>query len=73
MTSNYSIVYYTDSKQSPIYVREHSKRQLMNALLNDTQFLAKHIVMDYSLLCGYDEDTKELVIGIIGMVLISLH
>jgi len=56
----------TDSKQNPIYVRNHTKLVLMNALMEDTQFLARHKVMDYSLLCGYDEDTKELVIGIIG-------
>lgn len=22
--------------------------------------------MDYSLLCGYDEETKELIVGVIG-------
>ncbi|KAF6022614.1 fab1 [Bugula neritina] len=56
------------SKQNPIYVRNHTKLVLMNALMEDTQFLARHKVMDYSLLCGYDEDTKELVIGIIDYI-----
>ncbi|XP_067939535.1 1-phosphatidylinositol 3-phosphate 5-kinase-like [Watersipora subatra] len=56
------------SKQNPIYIREHGKRVLMEALVHDSQFLAKHTVMDYSLLCGYDEDSKELVIGIIDYI-----
>ena len=36
------------------------------AITNDTQFLSSHLVMDYSLLVGMDENTKELVVGIIG-------
>jgi 1-phosphatidylinositol-3-phosphate 5-kinase len=36
------------------------------AIEKDTQFLASQGVMDYSLLVGLDEQSKELVLGIIG-------
>ena len=57
-----------DSKHSPIYVRAHTKKILMETLFADSLFLADHKVMDYSLLCGIDKETNELVIGIIGML-----
>ena len=61
-----------DSKHSPIYVRAHTKKILMETLFADSLFLADHKVMDYSLLCGIDKETNELVIGIIGMLNRSL-
>ena len=61
-----SIFVTIDSKHSPIYVRAHTKKVLMETLFADSLFLADHTVMDYSLLCGIDKDTNELVIGIIG-------
>ena len=61
-----------DSKHSPIYVRAHTKKILMETLFADSLFLADHKVMDYSLLCGIDKETNELVIGIIGMLSRSL-
>lgn len=39
---------------------------LRNTVHNDTLFLAKSNVMDYSLLVGIDQDRKQLVIGIVG-------
>ena len=45
---------------------QHSKRVLRHSLWNDTLFLAKMNVMDYSLVIGIDEEHRELVLGIIG-------
>ena len=50
----------------PLHVREHSKAVLTRAIMCDTHFLSSHLVMDYSLLVGLDENNKELVLGIIG-------
>ena len=52
--------------ESPLFVREHAKKLLRASLWNDTLFLAKQNVMDYSLMIGIDEVKKELVVGIIG-------
>ncbi|CAM0913962.1 unnamed protein product [Alopecurus aequalis] len=49
----------------PIFLGSKAKRRLERAVWNDTSFLASVGVMDYSLLVGIDEDSKELVIGII--------
>lgn len=57
-------------RESPIFIRPHSKAILSKAIHNDTEFLAQHMVMDYSLLVGIDENRSELVIGIIGNVLL---
>jgi 1-phosphatidylinositol-3-phosphate 5-kinase len=53
---------------SPVYVMAHSKGVLMDAILSDTQFLAKNSIMDYSLLIGLDEEKMELIVGIIDFV-----
>lgn len=54
--------------ESPLFVREHSKKLLRASLWNDTLFLSRQNVMDYSLMIGIDEARKELVVGIIGML-----
>ncbi|CAG8742822.1 7275_t:CDS:10, partial [Dentiscutata erythropus] len=54
--------------ENPIYLREHSKKLLYESLFNDTLFLAKHNVMDYSLLVGIDEENHELVVGILDFI-----
>ena len=51
---------------SPVYVYPHSKAVLMRAIQEDTQFLAQNAIMDYSLLTCIDDQTGELVVGIIG-------
>lgn len=51
---------------NPVYVHPHSKCVLMQAVLADTEFLAQNAIMDYSLLTCIDEDSGELVVGIIG-------
>jgi|SRR5579862_3174074 len=53
--------------ESPLFAREHSKKLLRASVWNDTLFLARQDVMDYSLMIAVDEYKKELVVGIIGM------
>jgi len=53
---------------TPLFSREHSKRLLRASVFNDTLFLAKQNVMDYSLMVAVDEDRKELVVGIIDCI-----
>lgn len=52
--------------KSPLFVREQSKRLLRMSLFNDTLFLERLNVMDYSLVVGVDETSNELVVGIVG-------
>ncbi|KAK0552680.1 Mitochondrial distribution and morphology protein 12 [Tilletia horrida] len=54
--------------QSPLFVRDHSKRLLRAALWNDSMFLAEMNVMDYSLIVGLDKSNLELVVGIIDFL-----
>ena len=54
--------------ESPLFVGQHSKRVLRHSLWNDTLFLAKMNVMDYSLVIGIDEEHHDLVLGIIGIL-----
>ncbi|CAO3691478.1 unnamed protein product [Umbelopsis ramanniana] len=54
--------------QSPLFLRAHSKEILRGSLHNDTLFLSRLNVMDYSLLVGIDEASQELVVGIVGNV-----
>lgn len=55
-------------RESPLYIREHSKRLLRTSVWNDTLFLSKLNVMDYSLLVGVDEEKGELVVGIVDYI-----
>ena len=52
--------------ENPLYIRGHSQSVLNKALNSDTEFLASQLVMDYSLLVGIDEETSQLIVGIIG-------
>lgn len=54
--------------ESPLFAREHSKKLLRQSVHNDTLFLAKQNVMDYSLMVAIDENRKELVVGIIDCI-----
>ncbi|KAK3329470.1 hypothetical protein B0H66DRAFT_26367 [Apodospora peruviana] len=54
--------------ESPLFAREHSKRVLRASVWNDTLFLARQDVMDYSLMIAVDEGRKELVVGIIDCI-----
>ena len=52
--------------KNPLFLREHSKKMLRASIWNDTLFLSKLDVMDYSLIVGVDEDRQELIVGIVG-------
>ncbi|CCH58794.1 hypothetical protein TBLA_0A10150 [Henningerozyma blattae CBS 6284] len=54
--------------ESPIHVREYDKKLLRASLWNDTLFLAKMNVMDYSLVIGIDNDGCTLTVGIIDFI-----
>lgn len=51
--------------ESPVFVREHSKKLLRGSLFNDTSFLSAMDVMDYSLVIGIDDTSRKLYVGII--------
>ncbi len=53
---------------SPLVTTEQCRRSLATALWNDTVFLSNANIMDYSLLCGIDEDSGEIVVGIIDYI-----
>jgi 1-phosphatidylinositol-3-phosphate 5-kinase len=52
--------------ETPIFVREHTKKLLKASVWNDTLFLSQNNVMDYSLMAGFDDTNHEIVVGIIG-------
>ncbi len=54
--------------ENPLFAREHSKKLLRASVFNDTLFLARQNVMDYSLMIAIDENRKELVVGIIDCI-----
>ena len=54
--------------ESPLFAREHSKKLLRASVWNDTLFLSRQNVMDYSLMIAIDENRKELVVGIIDCI-----
>ncbi|OAA62059.1 1-phosphatidylinositol-3-phosphate 5-kinase [Niveomyces insectorum RCEF 264] len=54
--------------ESPLFAREHAKKLLRASVWNDTLFLARQNVMDYSLMVAVDEPRRELVVGIIDCI-----
>lgn len=64
--------------ESPVFVRDHSKKLLRGSLFNDTAFLSAMDVMDYSLVIGIvdendehgksDPNKKQLYVGIIDCI-----
>lgn len=54
--------------ENPLFAREHSKKLLRASVWNDTLFLARQNVMDYSLMIAIDDNRKELVVGIIDCI-----
>lgn len=54
--------------ETPLFAREHSKKLLGQSVWNDTLFLGRQDVMDYSLMIAIDESRDELVVGIIDCI-----
>jgi 1-phosphatidylinositol-3-phosphate 5-kinase len=54
--------------ETPLFTREHSKKLLSQSVWNDTLFLGRQNVMDYSLMIAIDEPRQELVVGIIDCI-----
>ncbi|KAF1949888.1 hypothetical protein CC80DRAFT_539939 [Byssothecium circinans] len=54
--------------ETPIFVREHTKKLLKASVWNDTLFLSQNNVMDYSLMAGFDDVGREIVVGIIDCI-----
>lgn len=54
--------------ESPLFVRQYDKKLLRSSLWNDTIFLSKVNVMDYSLVIGIDDENKTLTVGIIDCI-----
>lgn len=54
--------------ESPLFVRETSRKLLQASIFNDTLWLCKQNVMDYSLMAGFDDSSKEMVVGIIDCI-----
>lgn len=54
--------------ETPLFAREHSKKLLSQSVWNDTLFLGRQNVMDYSLMIAIDEQRHELVVGIIDCI-----
>lgn len=57
--------------ETPIFVREHTKKLLKASVWNDTLFLSQNNVMDYSLMAGFDDTNHEIIVGIIGKSLVT--
>jgi 1-phosphatidylinositol-3-phosphate 5-kinase len=54
--------------EKPIIVREHTMKTLKNSVYNDTLFLSKQNVMDYSLMAGFDDENRKIMVGIIDCI-----
>ena len=51
--------------ESPVFVSQVLKQLLRGCLFNDTLFLKSMEVMDYSLVVGFNDESKEMIVGII--------
>ena len=49
----------------PVALQDASKQSLHKAIHNDTLFLSRSEVVDYSLLVGIDYENNQLVLGIV--------
>ena len=54
--------------QFPLCVDEHSKALITLAVWNDSLFLSSLYVMDYSVIVGIDEESQQLVVGIVDYI-----
>ncbi|KAI5279728.1 1-phosphatidylinositol-3-phosphate 5-kinase, partial [Ascosphaera acerosa] len=54
--------------ENPLFTRSHSKKLLNQSVWNDTLFLVRQNVMDYSLMLAIDGPKSEVVVGIIDCI-----
>lgn len=54
--------------EKPLFVREHARKLMQASVWNDTMWLCKQNVMDYSLMAGFDDEKKEIIVGIIDCI-----
>nr|OQO31040.1 hypothetical protein B0A51_03746 [Rachicladosporium sp. CCFEE 5018] len=54
--------------ERPLFIHAGSHRLLHASVWNDTLWLCKQNVMDYSLMAGFDDASKTLVVGIIDCI-----
>lgn len=52
--------------EAPLYIREHAKNLIRSSIYNDTLFLSRLNIMDYSLLVGVNDEDNSLILGIVG-------
>ncbi|GAA98341.1 uncharacterized protein L969DRAFT_93060 [Mixia osmundae IAM 14324] len=64
-TTKWDAEWIDDVKQSSVLLQPHSKRILREAIHNDLAWLQQHNLIDFSLLVGCDEQSHELVVGLI--------
>lgn len=54
--------------ETPLFVREHARKLVKASVWNDTMWLCKQNVMDYSLMAGFDDAARTLTVGIIDCI-----
>jgi 1-phosphatidylinositol-3-phosphate 5-kinase len=52
-----------------LFLHPHSRRLLDEAVANDTDFLARANIIDYSMLVGVDLETGELIVGLVDYLI----
>ncbi|KAH7102446.1 hypothetical protein BKA62DRAFT_742949 [Auriculariales sp. MPI-PUGE-AT-0066] len=57
-----------DQQKALVLLQPHSKRVLQEAVKSDAEFLARSNIMDYSLLLGIDEGSKEIACGLVDTI-----
>ncbi|KAF2224625.1 hypothetical protein BDZ85DRAFT_196656 [Elsinoe ampelina] len=54
--------------ETPLFVREHARKLVKASVWNDTMWLCRQNVMDYSLMAGFDDESRLLFVGIIDCI-----
>ncbi|PNS21803.1 1-phosphatidylinositol 3-phosphate 5-kinase fab1 [Sphaceloma murrayae] len=54
--------------ETPLFVREHARKLVKASVWNDTMWLCRQNVMDYSLMAGFDDPSHQLFVGIIDCI-----
>ncbi|KAF4549648.1 1-phosphatidylinositol 3-phosphate 5-kinase fab1-like protein [Elsinoe fawcettii] len=54
--------------ETPLFVREHARKLVKASVWNDTMWLCRQNVMDYSLMAGFDDPSRQLFVGIIDCI-----